>query len=64
MTMKYEHQLFDFHGQVSRIQKKAERWILSDLLPAMFRQSFANRKVVLNWGGKFEFDAVSAKILI
>jgi hypothetical protein len=44
----------------TRAQKKAETWVLSDFLPLMFGEPFTNRKVRLNWGGEFAFDAVSA----
>lgn len=43
----------------TRIQKKAEGWVLSEFLPSVYGIPFANRKVQLNWGGKFDFDAVS-----
>ena len=43
----------------TRAQKKAEGWVLTEFLPSMYGVPFANRKVLLNWGGKFDFDAVS-----
>ena len=43
----------------TRVQKKAEGWVLGEFLPSLYGMSFANRKVLLNWGGKFDFDAVS-----
>ena len=43
----------------TRVQKKAEGWVLAEFLPSVFGVPFGNRKVLLNWGGKFEFDAVS-----
>jgi hypothetical protein len=44
----------------TRAQKKAETWVLSDFLSLMFGEPLTNRKVHLNWGGEFAFDAVSA----
>jgi len=43
----------------TRVQKKAEGWVLNQFLPSLYGVPFANRKVLLNWGGKFDFDAVS-----
>lgn len=44
----------------TRAQKNAETWLLGHALPEVFGTPFSGRKVVLAWGGKFEFDAVSA----
>lgn len=43
----------------TRVQKKAEGWVLNEFLPSLYGMPFANRKVLLNWGGRFDFDAVS-----
>jgi len=43
----------------TRAQKKAEGWVLAKFLPSVYGVPFGNRKVLLNWGGKFDFDAVS-----
>ena len=44
----------------TRAQKNAETWLLQRALPEFFGTTFSGRKVMLAWGGKFEFDAVSA----
>jgi hypothetical protein len=41
------------------VQKRAEVWIIEYGLPDIFGVSFECRKLKLNWGGVFEFDAVS-----
>jgi len=33
--------------------------VLAEFLPVVYGMPFGNRKVQLNWGGRFDFDAVS-----
>ncbi len=44
----------------TRAQKNGEEWVLSDFLQKRYGERFTGRKVLLAWGGKFEFDAVNA----
>ena len=44
----------------TRAQKRGELWVLENFLPSRYGLPFSGRKVLLAWGGKFEFDAVSA----
>jgi hypothetical protein len=41
------------------IQRKAEEWIVENELPRLFGQRFSKRRLMLQWGGLFEVDAVS-----
>ena len=48
----------------SKCQREAEVWIREVWLPAKFGQTFAKKRLVLEPGGQFEFDAVSSDALI
>lgn len=43
----------------TKVQLKAEKWIVAEYLPKQFNQCFKKKQIELKWGGKFEFDAVS-----
>ena len=43
----------------TKIQKKVEDWIREDYLAQRFDKEFCEKKLVLKWGGEFNFDAVS-----
>jgi len=43
----------------TKVQVKAEQWIVTEYLPKQFNQCFEKKRIELTWGGKFEFDAVS-----
>lgn len=43
----------------STIPSEVETWIREEWLPQRFRRSFTKKKVRLESGGEFEFDAVS-----
>lgn len=44
----------------TKIQRKAEEWIVENELPRLYGQRFSKGRVTLLWGGRFEFDGVSA----
>ena len=44
----------------TRAQKDGEVWVMEKDLPKRYGVAFSSKKVMLAWGGKFEFDAVSA----
>jgi hypothetical protein len=43
----------------TRVQIEVERWIVKNHLPKHYHVKFDKKKLLLLWGGKFQFDAVS-----
>ena len=43
----------------TQVQGEVERWMVENYLPKHYHMKFAKKKLLLFWGGKFEFDAVS-----
>ena len=44
----------------TRVQVEVEDWVRRNWLPHEYGQQFHRERVDLEWGGKFDFDAVSA----
>jgi len=43
----------------TRIQGLVEDWVRTKALSKLFNKNFEKKKLLLNWGGTFEFDAVA-----
>jgi hypothetical protein len=43
----------------TQVQGEVERWLVENCLAKRYHMKFAKKKLLLLWGGKFEFDAVS-----